>query len=58
MNLHSIYHRLSCPYTPQQYGRAECKHHHIYEIRLSMMFHAHAPASLWFDAFSHYSLYY
>lgn len=51
-SVHGILHRLSCPYTPQQNGRAERKHRHISETGLSMLFHAHAPASLWFDAFA------
>lgn len=52
MSLHSIFHRLSCTYTPRQNGRAERKHRHISKTGLSMMFYAHAPASLWFDAFA------
>ncbi|GJQ93839.1 retrovirus-related pol polyprotein from transposon RE1 [Tanacetum coccineum] len=47
-----ILHRLSCPYTPQQNGRAERKHRHLVEIGLAMLFHAHVPASYWVDAFS------
>ncbi|KAI3514490.1 hypothetical protein L1887_12931 [Cichorium endivia] len=46
------FHRLSCPYTPQQNGRAERKHRHIVETGLAMLFHAHIPASYWVDAFS------
>ncbi|GJT96875.1 retrovirus-related pol polyprotein from transposon RE1 [Tanacetum coccineum] len=45
-------HRLSCPYTPQQNGRAERKHRHLVETGLAMLFHAHVPASYWVDAFS------
>lgn len=52
MHLNGIHHRLSCPYTPQQNGRAERKHRHIVETGLSMLFQAHAPTSLWFDAFA------
>ncbi|GFP94834.1 uncharacterized mitochondrial protein atmg00810 [Phtheirospermum japonicum] len=52
MHLHGIHHRISCAYTPQQNGRAKRKHRHIFESGLSMLFHAQAPASLWFDAFS------
>ncbi|GKD57141.1 retrovirus-related pol polyprotein from transposon TNT 1-94 [Tanacetum coccineum] len=47
-----ILHRLSCPYTPQQNGRAERKHRHLVETGLAMLFHAHVPASYWVDAFS------
>ncbi|KAJ9552360.1 hypothetical protein OSB04_016405 [Centaurea solstitialis] len=46
------HHRLSCPYTPQQNGRAERKHRHITETGLAMLFNANAPSSLWVDAFS------
>lgn len=49
---HGIVHRISCPYTPQKNGRAEPKHRHISETSISMLFHAFAPASLWFDAFA------
>lgn len=44
MGLHGIQHHFSCPYTPQQNGRSECKHRHINEIGLSMLFHSGAPA--------------
>lgn len=47
-----ILHRLSCPHTPAQNGRAERKHRHITETGLAMLFHAHAPASLWVEAFT------
>lgn len=47
-----IYHRISYPYTPQKNGRAKCRHRHIAETGLSILFHAHALASLWFDAFA------
>lgn len=52
MSLHGILHRLCCMYTPQQNGHAERRYRHIFEMGLSMMFHAHAPASLWIDAFA------
>ncbi|KAK9067609.1 hypothetical protein SSX86_011720 [Deinandra increscens subsp. villosa] len=45
-------HRLSCPYTPQQNGRAERKHRHIVETGLAMLFNAHMPAKYWVDAFT------
>ncbi|GJS09734.1 zinc finger, CCHC-type containing LTR copia-type gag-polypeptide [Tanacetum coccineum] len=44
-------HRLSCPYTPQQNGRAERKHRHLVETGLAMLFHAHVPASYWLCTF-------
>lgn len=47
-----VLHRFSCPYTPQQNGRAERKHRHITETGLSMLFHAHAPVSYWIDVFT------
>ncbi|GJW57946.1 retrovirus-related pol polyprotein from transposon RE1 [Tanacetum coccineum] len=43
---------ITCPYTPQQNGRAERKHRHLVETGLAMLFHAHVPASYWVDAFS------
>ena len=46
------HHRMSCPYTPQQNGRAERKHRHITETGLAMMFHSNVPATLWTHAFS------
>ncbi|KAJ9555163.1 hypothetical protein OSB04_009777 [Centaurea solstitialis] len=46
------HHRTSCPYTPQQNGRAERKHRHLTETGLALLFNAHAPASFWVDAFT------
>ncbi|KAI3673709.1 hypothetical protein L6452_39837 [Arctium lappa] len=46
------FHRFSCPYTPQQNGRAERKHRHIVETGLAMLFNAHVPGSYWVDAFT------
>uniref|UniRef100_A0A251TUQ9 Putative zinc finger, CCHC-type n=1 Tax=Helianthus annuus TaxID=4232 RepID=A0A251TUQ9_HELAN len=46
------FHRLSCPYTPQQNGRVERKHRHIVETGLAMMFNAKLPSKFWVDAFS------
>nr|GEX70852.1 putative zinc finger, CCHC-type [Tanacetum cinerariifolium] len=46
------FHRLSCPYTPQQNGRVERKHRHIIETGLAMMFKAYVPASFWTYAFT------
>lgn len=37
------HHRYSCPYTPQQNGRAEPKHRYVTETGLAMLFNAHAP---------------
>ncbi|KAD0286868.1 hypothetical protein E3N88_44505 [Mikania micrantha] len=49
---HGIHHRLSCPYTAPQNGRAERKHRHITETGLAMLFNSNAPANLWVDAFT------
>lgn len=46
------HHRISCPHTPQQNGRAERKHRHVTETGLAMLFNCHEPASLWVDAFT------
>ncbi|XP_022013008.2 uncharacterized protein LOC110912566 isoform X6 [Helianthus annuus] len=46
------FHRLSCPYIPQQNGRVERKHRHIIETGLAMMFNAKVPSSYWVEAFS------
>lgn len=46
------FHRLSCPYIPQQNGRAERKHRHVVETGLAMMFNASLPLLYWVDAFS------
>ncbi|KAJ0726006.1 putative RNA-directed DNA polymerase [Helianthus annuus] len=46
------FHRYSCPYTPQQNGRAERKHRHIVETGLAMLFNSRVPTSYWVDAFS------
>ena len=45
------FHRISCPYTPQQNGRAERKHRHIVETGLAMLFNGHVPSSYWVHAF-------
>lgn len=46
-----IIHRFSCPYTPEQNGRAERKHRHIVETALTLLNHAHVPLKHWDDAF-------
>ncbi|KAK9055823.1 hypothetical protein SSX86_026908 [Deinandra increscens subsp. villosa] len=46
------FHRISCPYTPQQNGRVERKHRHIVETGLTMLFHAKLNINLWVEAFS------
>ena len=52
LSQNGTHHRLSCPYTPQQNGRAERKHRHIVETGLAIMFNAHVPAIFWSHAFS------
>ena len=42
---------MSCPYTPEQNGKAERKHRHIVELGLSMMFHSNTPLHYWVEAF-------
>ncbi|KAK9075210.1 hypothetical protein SSX86_003531 [Deinandra increscens subsp. villosa] len=46
------FHRLSCPYTPQQNGRVERKHRHIVETGLAMLFNGQVPTKYWVEAFS------
>lgn len=46
------HHQMSCPYTPQQNGRAERKHCHLTKTGLTMLFGANAPADRWVNAFS------
>lgn len=35
-----IVHQVSCPYTPQQNGCAECKHRYVVETGLTMLFNS------------------
>lgn len=46
------HHQLSCPYSPQQNGRAERKHRHVTDTGLAMLFGANVPASRWADSFT------
>ena len=39
--------QTSCPYTPQQNGRAERKHKHLLEMARSIYFQAHFPIHFW-----------
>ena len=39
-----ISHRVSCPHTFEQNGVAECKHHHIIEMGLTLLAMAHMPS--------------
>ena len=47
-----IRHQMSCSYTPSQNGHVECKHCHITETSLALLFHSQVPLSHWVDAFS------
>lgn len=49
--LFSIIHRLSCPYTTEQNGCVERKHHHIMETGLTLLAHASMPSNDWDEAF-------
>jgi hypothetical protein len=46
-----IVHRISCPYTSEQNGIAECKHRHVVESGLALLAHSHLPNKYWVDAF-------
>ena len=46
-----ILHTMSCPHTPAQNGKAKCKHRHITETGLAMLFHSHMPTTYWLDVF-------
>lgn len=46
------FHRLSCPYTPQQNGRTEGKHRHIVDTGLAMLFNGQVPPQYCVEAFS------
>ncbi|KAL0283440.1 UNVERIFIED_CONTAM: Retrovirus-related Pol polyprotein from transposon RE2 [Sesamum angustifolium] len=40
-----ILHQTSCPYTSQQNGVAERKHHHLLDVARTIMTHMHVPKS-------------
>lgn len=44
---HEILHQSSCPYTPQQNGVVEWRHHHILEIARAIRIQGHLPAIYW-----------
>ena len=46
-----ISHPKSCPYTPEQNGIVERKHHHTVETVMSLMFHSSVPLEFWPYAF-------
>jgi len=43
---------MSCSYIPSQNGHVECKHCHITETSLALLFHSQVPLSHWVNAFS------
>jgi len=47
---------MSCLYTSQQNGRAERKHRHMTELRLTLLAQAKIPLHYWWESFS-YSFY-
>jgi hypothetical protein len=47
----AIQFHIFCPYTPQQNGLVERKHHHIVELSLATMFSASIPQSYWPEIF-------
>lgn len=49
---YGVFHQCSCPYTPEQNGVAERKHHHIVEIALSLLSKSSVPLRFWFYAFA------
>ena len=46
-----VTHRVSCPYTQQQNGVVERKHHHLVETGLALLNHAQIPFQYWEDVF-------
>ncbi|KAJ3691742.1 hypothetical protein LUZ61_020906 [Rhynchospora tenuis] len=47
-----IQHQTSCPYTPQQNGKAERKHRNIVELALAIMSQSSIPTLYWDEIFS------
>ena len=49
---HGINHHLIFPYTHEQNGSIEWKHHHITEVGLTLLAHASLPIKYWGEAFT------
>lgn len=47
-----IFHRISCPHTPEQNGASERKHRHIVDMGLTLMAHSSTPPEYWVEAFN------
>jgi hypothetical protein len=46
-----IVHQVSCPHAHQHNGLTKCKHHHIVNVGLSLLGHAHMPLKYFDEAF-------
>jgi hypothetical protein len=51
LTTHGIYHRVTCPHTPEQNDISERKHRHIMEVGLSLLAQSHLNTCFWIDAF-------
>lgn len=43
--------QFTCPYTSEQNGRAERKHHHVVEMGLTLLAQPNLPLTYWFESF-------
>ena len=50
LDSHSTLPQRSCPYTSQQNGRAERKHHHILDVVRTILISASLPKHFWGEA--------
>ena len=46
-----ITHCVSCPHTHQQNGFVECKHCHVVDTSLDLLYHAKVPLQYWDEVF-------
>jgi len=51
LHQHGIHHSLICPYTHEQNGSVEHKHHHIVDMGLTLLVIVSLPLRLWVEAF-------